>query len=233
MLRPEDGAPAEEIDAAADTTPPLALSPLTRPEGVPHASNMVMAHQALLASWGITQVPTDLASARAIAESHNLRYLDQEGSFNSLLALNSPAILSLYDNGERFYATIISFDGQSVELVFGTEHKRVSIEDFKAHWNGEYSLLWEKPEGYVTAIKPENHAAEVEWLDKKLALIQKRPVSARKPVLYDDVLVSQVKQFQFARNLVPDGIVGPLTIIHLDAACDSKAPRLVAMGKEN
>ncbi|MEW6290583.1 MAG: AAA family ATPase [Thermodesulfobacteriota bacterium] len=230
---PEDGALAEEIDAAAANTPALALSPLTRPEGVPPPSNMVMAHQALLASWGITQVPADLASAHAIAESHNLRYLDQEGSFNGLLALNSPAILSLYDNGERFYATIISFDGQSVELAFGTEHKRVSIEDFKAHWNGEYSLLWEKPEGYVTAIKPENHAAEVEWLDKKLALIQKRPVSARKPVLYDDVLISQVKQFQFERNLVPDGIVGPLTIIHLDAAGDSKAPRLVAMGKEN
>lgn len=230
---PEDGALAEEIDAAAGNTPAPALSPLTRPEGVPPASNMVMAHQALLASWGITQVPADLASARAIAESHNLRYLDQEGSFNGLLALNSPAILSLYDNGERFYATIISFDGQSVELAFGTDRKRVSIEDFKAHWNGEYSLLWEKPEAYVTAIKPENHAAEVEWLDKKLALIQKRPVSARKPVLYDDVLVSQVKQFQFERNLVPDGIVGPLTIIHLDAAGDGKAPRLVAMGKEN
>ncbi|MCK9296689.1 MAG: AAA family ATPase [Desulfobulbaceae bacterium] len=228
---PEDEAPAEEIAAAAGNPPPL--SPLTRPEGVPLAANMMMAHQALLASWGIAQVPADLAKARAIAASHNLRYLDQEGSFASLLALNSPAVLSLYDKGARFYATIISFDGQSVELVLGTEHKRVSLEDFKAHWNGEYSLLWEKPAGYVTAIKPENHAAEVEWLDKKLALIQKRPASTEKPVLYDDVLVSQVKQFQFARNLVPDGIVGPLTIIHLDAACDSKAPRLVAVGKEN
>ena len=231
---PEEAAPAEEIDAAADTTPPLAISPLTRPEGVPPAANKVMAYQALLASWGITQVPKDLVSARVIAESHNLRFLDREGSFNSLLVLNSPAILSLYDNlGKRFYATIVSFNGQSVELVFGAERKRVSIEDFKAHWNGEYSLLWEKPEGYVTAIKPGNHAADVAWLDRKLALIQKRPVSARKPVLYDDVLVSQVKQFQFEKNLIPDGIVGPLTIIHLDAASDSKAPRLVAMGKEN
>ena len=231
---PEDGAPAAEIGAAADSKPPLALSPLTRPEGVPPAATKVMAYQALLANWGITQVPKDLVSARAIAESHKLQYLQQAGSFANLLALNSPAILTLYDKrGARYYATIVSYDGQSVELVFGTEHKRVSIEDFKARWNGEYILLWKKPEGYVTAITPENHAARVEWLDKKLALIQKRPVSTKKPVPYDDVLVSQVKQFQFERNLVPDGIVGPLTIIHLDLACDSKAPRLVAMGKEN
>jgi general secretion pathway protein A len=230
---PEDGAPAEEIDAATDNTPAPALSPLTSPEGVPPASTMVMAHQALLASWGITDVPKDLASASAIAESHNLRYLDQEGSFNSLLELNRPAILSLYDNlGERFYATIISFDGQSAELVFGTEHKRVSVENFKTHWKGEYRLLWEKPEEYVTAIKPGDHAAQVGWLDKKLALIQKRPASTKTPVLYDNVLVSQIKQFQFERNLVPDGIVGPLTIIHLNSAYNRKVPKLVATGEE-
>lgn len=229
----DDGALAEEIDATADNTSPLALSPLTRPEGVPLASTMVMAYQALLASWGVTDVPADLASANAIAESHNLRYLSQEGSFNSLLELNRPAILSLYDNlGERFYATIISFDGQSAELVFGTEHKRVSIEDFKTHWKGEYCLLWEKPEEYITAIKPGNHAAKVDWLNKKLALIQKRPASAETPLFYDNTLVSQVKQFQFERNLVPDGIVGPLTIIHLNSAYNSKVPRLVATGEE-
>ncbi|MBU4261714.1 MAG: AAA family ATPase [Proteobacteria bacterium] len=229
----DDDAPAGKIDAAADSTPPPALTPLTRPEGVPLASSMVMAHQALLASWGITHVPVDLASASAVAESHNLRYLTQEGSFNSLVELNRPAILSLYDNfGERFYATIVSFDGQSAELVFGTEHKRVSIEDFKTHWKGEYCLLWEKPEEYVMAIKPGNHAAKVEWLDKKLALIQKRPASTQTPVLYDNDLVSQVKQFQFERNLVPDGIVGPLTIIHLNSAYNSKVPKLVATGEE-
>ncbi len=231
---PDDEALAEEIDAtASNTPPPLPLSPLTSPEDVPLASTMVMAHQALLASWGITDVPTSLAAASAIAESHNLRHLSQEGSFNSLVELNRPAILSFYDNlGERFYATIISFDDQSAELVFGTEHRRVSIEDFKTHWKGEYYLLWEKPEEYVTAIKPGDHAAKVGWLDRKLALIQKRPASTRAPVLYDDALVSQVKRFQFERNLVPDGIVGPLTIIHLNSAYNSKVPKLVAIGEE-
>jgi general secretion pathway protein A len=72
----------------------------------------------------------------------------------------------------------------------------------------------------------------VGWLDKKLALIQKRPASTKTPVLYDNVLVSQIKQFQFERNLVPDGIVGPLTIIHLNSAYNSKVPKLVATGEE-
>jgi general secretion pathway protein A len=229
---PDGDIPAEEIDALAGSIPAPELSPLTRPAGVTPGANLVMAYQALLASWGITRVPKDLASANAVAEEHNLGYLYQEGSFKSLLELNRPAILSLYDNLGRFYATILSFDGRSVELVFGTEHKRVGIDDFKSHWKGEYCVLWEKPKEYVAAIKPGNRTARVEWLDKKLARIQKRPASAT-PVRYDNDLVTQVKQFQFERNLVPDGIVGPLTVIHLDSAYNSNVPQLIDTGKEN
>lgn len=223
------------INAASTIDPqPIELSALELPEDESASSSMTMAYEALLASWGIAYAPQDINSACTFAEEHNLRCLNQQGSFHSLLALNRPAVLNLYDNqGERFYAAFLSFQDQTAELVIGSERKRVSIEDFKDHWNGEYSLLWEKPEEYVTAIKPDNHLAHVDWLDKKLAFIQERPASSNAPVLYDDVLVSQVKQFQFERNLVPDGIVGPQTIIHLNSAYNNRVPKLVDRGEDN
>ncbi len=210
------------------------VSPLEWPDTVPLANSTAMAYQALLASWGIEFVPVDIASACSVAESHNLRCLDQQGSFSSLLGLNRPAVLSMYDDrGERFYATLISFHGEAAEMVIGSERKRVSMDDFKARWNGEYSLLWEKPAGYLTAIRPENNAANVDWLDEKLAIIQERPATTTAPVHYDDALVSQVKQFQFEKNLVPDGIVGPQTIIHLNSAYNSRVPKLIVTDEDN
>ncbi|MBU0680702.1 MAG: AAA family ATPase [Proteobacteria bacterium] len=224
----------ENITTTAINSASLAVSALEWPEGEPLAASLVRAYQALFDSWGIADVPVDIASAYVIAEAHNLGYLNQQGSFGSLLALNRPAVLSLYDeNDKRFYAAFISYQDQTAELVIGSKRKRVSIDDFKKSWNGEYSLLWEKPAGYSTAIAPENQAANVDWLDKKLAIIQERPASLKTPVLYDNALVSQVKQFQFDRDLVPDGIVGPQTIIHLNSAYSSNVPKLMPMDRGN
>jgi general secretion pathway protein A len=224
----------EKIAAAAINAPSLAVSALEWPEGEPLAASLVMSYQALFDSWDIADVPVDIASAYVIAEAYNLGYLNQQGSFGSLLALNRPAVLSLYDDeGKRFYAAFISCEDQTAELVIGSKRTRVSIADFKKSWNGEYSLLWEKPAGYSTAIEPENQTANVDWLDKKLAIIQERPARLKTPVRYDDDLVSQVKQFQFDRDLVPDGIVGPQTIIHLNSAYSSTVPKLLKMDGGN
>ncbi len=217
----------EEAEVAVSQVP---LSPLEWPADEPVASSVATAYTALLSTWGIDYVPEDEASACAIAESHNLRCLSRQGSFDSLLGLNRPAVLNLYDsNGQNFHAAFISYHDHVAELVLGSTHKFISVNDFKGHWNGDYSLLWEKPDGYLTAVRPENNAVNVAWLDKKLAIIQDRPASSKVPVLYDEILVSQVKQFQFEKSLVPDGIVGPQTIIHLNSAYNNRVPKLIDM----
>ncbi|MEA3547069.1 MAG: AAA family ATPase [Thermodesulfobacteriota bacterium] len=191
-----------------------------------------MAYTALFASWAVPYIP---GSGRvcAFAESYNLRCLDLQGSFDSLVALNRPAVLTLYDeNGERFFATLTAFHGRTATLVIGSESKIVTIEDIGSRWFGEYTLLWAKPGKYTSAIKPGNTTENVDWLDKKLALIQGRPPGSRDSMNFDDALASQVKKFQFSRNLVPDGIVGPQTIIHLNSACGNDVPRLIDLQED-
>ncbi|MEN8258872.1 MAG: AAA family ATPase [Thermodesulfobacteriota bacterium] len=229
-----EGSMQQKSTANAINPQSLEVSSLEWPDDVPLTDSRAMACQALFASWGVDYVPGDVASDCAVAELHNLRCLNRQGSFNSLIGLNRPAVLTLYDDkGERFYAALISFHGQTADFVIGPERKSVPVEDIKRRWIGEYFLLWEKPEGYSAAVKPENQAANVDWLDKKLAMIQERPASSKAPVLYDDILISQVKQFQFEKNLVPDGIVGPQTIIYLNSAYSSRVPKLTDMHEDN
>jgi len=43
---------------------------------------------------------------------------------------------------------------------------------------------------------------------------------------YDQVVERQVKQFQLAQGLTPDGAVGPQTLMRLAGVADQSAPKL-------
>ncbi|MDH3288742.1 MAG: peptidoglycan-binding protein, partial [Betaproteobacteria bacterium] len=45
--------------------------------------------------------------------------------------------------------------------------------------------------------------------------------------VFDDALVQRVKQFQIAHGLIPDGIVGPQTLMRLSVLSEQSAPKLL------
>ena len=66
----------------------------------------------------------------------------------------------------------------------------------------------------------------VAWLKRHLALAQGRTPPAETDPEYDQTLVREVKRFQLSAGLVPDGIVGPMTIMPLSPATDTGDPVL-------
>jgi general secretion pathway protein A len=66
----------------------------------------------------------------------------------------------------------------------------------------------------------------VAWLKQHLALAQGRTPPAEKDSEFDQTLVREVKRFQLSTGLVPDGIVGPMTIMPLNPATDTGDPVL-------
>jgi len=224
----------EEIDDTEISIQSQEISSLEWPANTPLEDSGDLAYTALFASWAVPYIPGSGTSVCAFAESHNLRCLNLQGSLDSLVDLNRPAVLTLYDDkGERFFAALTAFHGQTATLIIGAESKIVSIEDIGSRWFGEYTLLWAKPEKYTAAIKPGNTTANVDWLDKKLALIQGRRPGSASSMIFAEALAGQVKQFQFSSNLVPDGIVGPQTIIHLNSACGKDVPKLINIQEDN
>ena len=78
---------------------------------------------------------------------------------------------------------------------------------------------------YSTTISPGDSGAVINWLNTQLEKTDNRlPDSTINT--YDDYLVKRVIEFQSQHGLSADGIVGPITIIHLNTQSGMKAPSL-------
>ena len=203
----------------------LHLDTLQWPADKSHHISKDMAFQSLFKQWGVSYKAEENVNACQQAQAHSLRCLNAVGSLSNLRQLNIPVVLKLFDaNGKEFYTALISLKDRIATLVVGTETKKVSVKDIESHWLGEYTLLWRTPPNYHGDIHPGDKGIAVQWLDKQLSLIQGR--TTRENLIYDNELVRQVKKFQLTESLVPDGVVGTQTLIHLNTAVDSRAPML-------
>lgn len=76
-------------------------------------------------------------------------------------------------------------------------------------------------------MPPGYSGPEVEWIDRHLSLLEGRRPQPVKGLRYDGELVTRMKRFQIAEGLIPDGIVGPQTLIHLGNATSENGPVLM------
>jgi general secretion pathway protein A len=211
---------------AVKTSERLKLNTLQWPADQPINHSKEMAYKSLLKQWGVIYKPNNGGACQQ-AQARGLRCLDAQGSLINLLQLNRPTVLKLFDDqGREFYATLTALKGQTATFAIGTETRIVDVKDIAPRWFGDYTLLWRTPPSYQVAIKPGDQGPVVQWLYKQLSLIQGQTVQPQKNVIFDNALVRQVKKFQLANGLVPDGIVGPQTLIHLNTAAGSNEPLL-------
>jgi len=203
------------------------LDTLQWPDGLSIHLSKEMAYQALFRQW---ELPYDRKGSGDLCrqvQTQGLRCLTAQGSLDSLLKLNRPAVLTLFDDkGRQFYATLSSLHGQTATFVVGTETRTVEIKEVETKWLGDYTLLWRTPSDFRSPLRPGQKGNMVVWLNKQLALLQGKNDQSGKNLLYEGDLVAQLKKFQLSEGLVPDGIVGPQTIIHLNTFTASGEPLL-------
>jgi len=208
------------------------LSRLAWPEDLPMNQSEEMAFQALLTQWGIVDKQNS-DNPCAIAQSHGLQCLHARESLSSLMQLNRPAVLKMFDDQDRaFFVTLTTIQKQTANFVIGTETKRVDVKDIALQWRGDYIILWRMPPEYKGFIQHGTKGTKVQWLDKRLAIVLGKQNLAPKEAVFDDELLKRVKEFQLSRGLVPDGIVGPQTIIHLNSAAGTDEPILMNQKKD-
>ena len=159
----------------------------------------------------------------ATAGEHGLVCAGATGTWRKLRRLDVPVILELATGARpRQYATLVELGSGSAALEFGERRLTVPLEQLEAAWDGAFTFLWKPPALGATPIKPGQRTRDVAWLRARLGA----PVGVD---LYDDELRARVVDFQQARSLTPDGIVGQETVIHLSLAVpDGWRPRLSA-----
>ena len=193
---------------------------------LPLDRDQTMAFQALYRQWGVTYKKEEDVCQQA--QSEGLRCLKGLGNMDSIMKLNRPAVLKLYDDqSKEYYVALTGIKGKTATIQVGDESRNVVLKEVEKRWFGDYTLLWRLPPNYRGDIHQGMKGPDVRWLEMQLAVIQGRESRTGGPLAYDNQLVTQVKKFQLQKGLVPDGIVGVQTIIHLDSAAGSKAPKLL------
>ncbi|MDR2017293.1 MAG: AAA family ATPase [Syntrophobacterales bacterium] len=184
------------------------------------------AYEVLFGKWDIHYDPESYLGPCEQARRQGLQCVEDKGSLTVLRQMNRPAVLKLWNGSDEYYATLTSLNGDTASFALGGEVRVVDIKEISPRWSGDYVLLWRAPPGYKGGLKSGNVGVTVAWLDRQLAMIQKRePSSAQRP-FYDEKLAAQVKEFQVTAGLVPSGIAGPRTIICVAAAAGDGGPVL-------
>jgi general secretion pathway protein A len=222
----EQAPPQPEPEAKKAVPKPAAPLPdaLERPASYPLARSQQMAYAVLFKAWGADYREGD---ACLQAESIGLRCLTARGGLDELRRLNLPAVLPMQDKqGQRFDAALTGLDERSATFSVGDETRKVSLGALAEQWSGHYTLLWRAPPVTSKKLLPGDQGPDVEWLDKQLALLDGKASDNTLTPLFDEAMMRKVKQFQLAQGLIPDGSVGPQTLMRLSIAADATAPKL-------
>ena len=204
------------------------------PDGLPVSESISISFDALFRQWNISSYqPVSVATACKHAESEGLRCLEGKGGLNDLLRLNKPAVLTLYDEkGSQFYAALTAFDGMKATVVVGHEIKAIDVHEIRKQWYGDYTLLWKPPNNFKIGIKPGYSGPEVEWLAGRISFFEGKTHQPGSYNIYDGELAKRLKRFQLSEGLVPDGIAGPETFIHLGDETGATGPVLAKKGDD-
>ncbi|NOQ68809.1 MAG: AAA family ATPase, partial [Gammaproteobacteria bacterium] len=190
------------------------------------SNNPASAYLELFKTWGLDYNDKTSITACKQAKTYSLSCLYRHGNLNNLKAHNRPAVLTVTNNqGVKRYITITSIDKNLATVFSNNKAYTVKLDDIDKHWYGSFILLWRKPEHYSSAITPGDSGDIITWLNTQLVKINKTPLAEIISV-YDDYLIEKVKTFQLQQGLTADGIVGPVTIIHINTQSGIKAPSL-------
>lgn len=194
------------------------------PATYPLPRSKELAYAALFRTWGaVYQGGDECLQAEAIG----LRCLTARGGLDELRQLNLPAVLLMQDNhGQKFNATLTRLEEQSATFTVGDETRAVSLGAFAQQWSGYYTLLWRVPPVVNKQLHLGDQGPDVEWLGKQLAQLHGKAAETNKDQVFDEAMMRQVKQFQLAQGLIPDGAVGPQTMMRLSGAADKTVPKL-------
>jgi len=156
----------------------------------------------------------DIYSAARALGFHVVRL---QGSYDSILALNLPAVLELKlgDILGRRYVALVGLHGASavVRPPLSDGSDRVPEEMLEGLWHGNTYILWKDWVGGRPILMQGMRGEEVRWLQS--ALIELGYLSGEPTGFFDGNTSLAVRNFQRANGLGSDGILGPQTKIVL------------------
>jgi general secretion pathway protein A len=190
------------------------------------------AFRSLYARWGVHFDEAMTAPLCGQEQPQGLRCLFRTGTWAKLRRIDLPAIIELATpSWERRYATVVALNDRTVTLELAGRRYTFPVSELDRYWDGPFILLWKGPPLSSLLIEPGTRSKDVEWVRERLSDLDGTPMTSTDRDLFDNELRARVIDFQHRRSLVPDGIVGEETLVHLSLAPrDPNIPRLSQAG---
>jgi len=200
-----------------------------------HKNDKYEAFKSIFNQWNVNYTSEPFMLACEFAELYGLRCLHKNGNWRSVLKLNRPAVLTLItDYGETLYISLLAIRGDDAYVAHQDNSFWVGLDELDRYWLGEYSIVWKVPPYKSNTISP-GQKKESEWLSSSLDALQ-RNKSSRSQFAFRktkaEPLEEKLKRFQLKSGLVPDGILGSMTLIHLNSQLELGYPTLLGGNKE-
>jgi len=163
-----------------------------------------------------------------IAHARRLEYLPFSGNLNLLTLLDLPVIVELLTPGQKElrFVLLLKINGDRCQVLLD-EEQEVPLPVISNNWFGRAHLFWRNFEGLGAHLTIGSMGQSVQRLHTLLHQAQVYPASPS--TMFDKKTEEAVALFQRTKHLVPDGVVGPFTMIMLyNSLPDYPHPRLTA-----
>ena len=192
----------------------------------PNQTSTRAAFENLFQIWGIEFAKTSSRACEQARES-GLSCLFQRGSLTQIQRLDRPVILTLQDDEGNVHQVVMAgLDGMNANLRIGGELVTVPLTAISQLWFGEYLLLWKPQIDAVKSFYPGMRDPDVAWIRNSLAAIQGVEIATDNSDFFDAALEARVREYQIAKHLNADGLVGQQTQIAINSDLGIEAPRL-------
>ncbi len=181
-----------------------------------HAGSQENAFSRLLALWKLRAPQVDVATAMRCPAilSPGVHCLRGSGNLAKLMALGRPVVLRLRADGRDLWAVLLGVDERHVRLGVDGETLDFARHDLENHWLGEYFALWQAPAFLSgSTLRRGDIGPGVDWLRQRLVETGHAHLDTEGPARFDALVEAGVRNLQNAAGLVPDGIVGPETLL--------------------
>ncbi len=200
---------------------------LSRPANLAPDGGRAVAYEALFRKWKAEYRASEGRDICDQARDQSLRCMKGRGSLIALSQMNRPAVLRFLDEqGGEYFGLMSSLKGGNAVFSVGKEVKTVDAREIARWWSGEYLLLWRAPPEYRDELRPGGRGSMVAWVAGELARIEGKAPPGEHDRVYRGEMVKKVKRLQISAGLMPDGVVGPRTIMALTAAAGRGEPLL-------
>eukprot|EP00903_Cladosiphon_okamuranus_P004476 g4474.t1 len=200
-------------------------------EVLPEPEPAANAYTQLLELWSLEQPVTRQTELCVLARQAGLEcHTETNMDLAQLRGLGRPGVIRLQEADDQFSTYLLSgFAADQLRLSNATGEQMISSADLAAQWDGSFLYIWAPPAGYEDyLVVGKKNAMVVEWLQQQLAVWDSEYEEIITGGLYSSAISEQVKRFQVASGIKPDGILGRSTVISFN----DLAGEYPSMGRE-